>query len=399
MLDSDGFRMRQGKSSTMTPPRRVQFILKVSKLCNLRCRYCYEYPELGNRKRMSFDELGRVYAHVSEWLAACSEPTEVEFVWHGGEPLLVPPDFFRETLATQRRTFGDRSRTVRNVVQTNLTVLDDDRIRLLRESFDAVGISLDLYGGLRVDAGGTDSIERVLANLDVLRAAEVKFGCITVITRANLSFVRDIIGFYDELGVASVRLLPLIDGAYSEQHAGYEITREQVLEALKAAFEALVERDSALLVEPLKRYVDQIVHAHTPGAPRFVHDKRKFEPVFFVDTDGNVYGYGDLYVPDLCYGNVFTSPFEELLGSAGHERAAVLAEQRMAATCRSCRYFGSCDGYPLAEGAGRRTRDGRADECIVELGMLSYLDRRLSELGLFDAGGSPKLFDAAAPSG
>jgi uncharacterized protein len=381
----------------MTPTRRVQFILKVSKLCNLRCRYCYEYPELGNRKRMSFDDLGRVYAHVNDWLRGRPEPTEVEFVWHGGEPLLVSPDFYRETLGTQRRTFGDRWAAVRNVIQTNLTVLDDDRVRLLRETFDAVGVSLDLFGGLRVDAGGTDSLPRVLTNLDVLRAAEVEFGCITVVTRANLSFVRDIIGFYDELGVASVRLLPLIDGAYSEQHAGYEITREQVLEALKAAFEALVERDSELVVEPLKRYVDQVIHARTPGAARSVHDKRRFEPVFFVDTDGKVYGYGDLYVPELCYGNLFSSPLEELLAGAGHERAAVLAEQRMATTCKTCRYFGSCDGYPIAEGAGRRTRDGRADACIVEHGMLSYLDHRLSELGMFEAGASPKRLDAPAP--
>jgi len=36
------------------------FVMKVSKLCNLRCTYCYEYDELANRERMSLDQLAHL---------------------------------------------------------------------------------------------------------------------------------------------------------------------------------------------------------------------------------------------------------------------------------------------------------------------------------------------------
>src|SRR5688572_29355350 len=111
----------------MSLPRRVQFVVKVSKLCNLRCRYCYEFEELGNKARMSLENLERLYQNVAHWYRGFTRPTEVEFVWHGGEPMLIPPDYYRSTFEAQRRAFGKDMVAVENVIQTNLTVLDDDR--------------------------------------------------------------------------------------------------------------------------------------------------------------------------------------------------------------------------------------------------------------------------------
>ena len=37
----------------------AQFVMKISKYCNLRCTYCYEYNELGNKERMSLDHIAR----------------------------------------------------------------------------------------------------------------------------------------------------------------------------------------------------------------------------------------------------------------------------------------------------------------------------------------------------
>ena len=51
----------------------------------------------------------------------------VQFVWHGGEPLLLPPEYFWRTFEAQRKVFG-YDLPLRNVVQTNLTVLDDARL-------------------------------------------------------------------------------------------------------------------------------------------------------------------------------------------------------------------------------------------------------------------------------
>jgi len=362
---------------------KVQFVVKVSKLCNLRCRYCYEFKELGNRKRMTLENLESLYHHVAPWFAEQHPSTALEFVWHGGEPLLVPPEFYWRTFEAQKRIFAGRTAALRNVVQTNLTVLDDERVALLRDGFNGVGVSIDLFGGLRVDAGGRDSVRAALSNMDRLRNAKVDFGCITVLTRANLPSVAKIIRFYEKLRVDSVRILPLFDGPFEDQHEGYEITREEVLSGLEAVFEELVALDSGLRVEPIHRYIEQVLHYHTPNAPPSHYDKRAWEPIYIVDTDGDLYSYADDYVPESCHGNLFRTPIRDLLRSPGHLHTIEAGEQRMEAVCNACRFYGSCDGYPMAEEAGRSKKYlGKALECVVAKGMLRYIERRFMELGV-----------------
>jgi sulfatase maturation enzyme AslB (radical SAM superfamily) len=45
----------------------MHFVLKISKLCNLRCTYCSEYDELGRKERMPLDALEFFVQSVSEF--------------------------------------------------------------------------------------------------------------------------------------------------------------------------------------------------------------------------------------------------------------------------------------------------------------------------------------------
>ena len=178
-------------------PRTVEFVLKASKLCNLRCQYCYEFEQLGSRERMSLSDLERFYHNVATWSREFETPTTVDFVWHGGEPLLNPPSYFEATFERQRAIFG-RDASIRNTIQTNLTVLDQARIDLLHQ-FDRVGVSIDLYGELRTNLRGQDSVRRVLQNMDRLHANGIDFGCITVLSARNCPSIRKIVRFYHRL--------------------------------------------------------------------------------------------------------------------------------------------------------------------------------------------------------
>jgi uncharacterized protein len=159
--------------------RQVTYVVKTSKLCNLRCRYCYEFAELGKRDRMTREQLRRMYQNLVDYYGGRDEQegerTRIVLVWHGGEPLLIEPAFYRETFADQAEIFGARVERS-NSIQSNLTVLDDERIELLRHGFDNVGVSADLFGGLRVNAGGRDPQDRVLRNMERLREAGVSCG-------------------------------------------------------------------------------------------------------------------------------------------------------------------------------------------------------------------------------
>jgi len=79
--------------------------------------------------------------------AALRDPEHdaVEFIWHGGETTALPISFYEKALLVQSR-FRRDGQVVRNSLQTNGTLLDEDWARFLRANgFADVRISGACY--------------------------------------------------------------------------------------------------------------------------------------------------------------------------------------------------------------------------------------------------------------
>jgi uncharacterized protein len=372
----------------------TQWVIKVSKFCNLRCEYCYELPELGNRARMSEAHVAAMFDHMAEYYAA-RPGSQIHCVWHGGEPLLQEPDYYRRLLAEQRRRLAGIE--VRNFIQTNLTALDDDRIAWLRE-LDGVGVSLDLFGNHRMSLGGKSSQERVLRNLDRLRRERVRFGCITVLTRRNLPSIESIFRFYEQIN-ASFRLLPLFRGATDDQNFDFQVSAREVLDALCRLFDLWLASPTRIKIAPLSDLLDVLLRRRAGAAPDY-YNRRDWEEVIVVNTNGDLYADADAYVPGKAWGNIFDAPLASLVGAPAWERSVGEAEARMAVACAGCEYFGACRGHAVAEDSrlydDARGSDGRV-RCVVERGLCAHIERRLDEA---EAGGriGPELWGRTSPS-
>ncbi|MFE3190803.1 radical SAM protein [Nocardia sp. NPDC059240] len=362
--------------------RSLQIVVKVSKFCNLRCRYCYEYPELGNRAAMSNAQVAVMYRTLRDYIAMADRRdgarTRLQFIWHGGEPLLQPPEFYRQTWADQREIFGAEIATS-NSVQTNLVVLDDDRRRLLREGFDSVGVSLDVAGGLRVNAAGRDSHDRVAGNLETLRADGVGVGCISVLTAQNIHAVDQVFRYFEERNL-HFRVLPLFDTGAPGQTTPFEVSREQELSALAQLVDLwlsseTLERPPA----PLDGYV-QLAARHLAGnQPCDYRDRREWLPLILVNTDGSCFTYGEPYGdPEWSIGNIFTESFADMLAGPVFERCAVQAERRVARNCLSCPFFDVCGGSLVADTETRdRDQDGHGTLLCTARPMIAYIVEQL----------------------
>ncbi|MEC3953925.1 radical SAM protein [Nocardia sp. CDC153] len=362
--------------------RSMQIVVKVSKFCNLRCQYCYEYPELGNRAAMSRSQLATMYRALREHVLAVEERdgsgTRLEFIWHGGEPLMQPARFYRQTLADQREIFGERIATT-NSIQTNLTMLDPERRELLTDSFDSVGVSIDVVGGLRVNAAGRDSQPRVLANLDELVAAGVPVGCISVLTARNIHAVDRIFRFFEKRRL-NFRVLPLFDTGEPGQTAAFEVPVAQELSALARLIDLWLAGD---VLEhppaPLDHYVQIAAHylADAPG-PDY-RDRREWLPLILVNTDGSCFTYGEPYGdPAWSIGNIFTDRIADMLAGPVFERCAVAAERRVARNCLSCPFFDACGGSLMAETEAReRDEDGHGTLLCTGRPVIAYIAEQL----------------------
>ncbi|AUS99852.1 radical SAM protein [Nostoc sp. CENA543] len=369
----------------MNKRKLVQFVIKTSKHCNLRCRYCYEYEGLADKTAITLEQIESLFRHVADYYRNLDFPVDIEFIWHGGEPLLQHPSFYWQAFDIQNQIFDHPSDRVTNAVQTNLTLLDRERLRLLSEGFDYVGVSIDLFGGLRVYQTELESQDRVLKNMDKLLDAGIRFGCITVLSKRNIDRIADIYQFYRSMDL-SARILPLFKGAFDNQHAGFEITAYETLAAYKKLFDLWISDDKFVSITPISDAIQQVVYHYTPDAPTVFYDKREWECIYLVNTDGNLYSYADAYNPERSHGNIFTTPMNQLIDNEQHWRIVSDAESRIEQTCSNCQYFGSCSGYPMAEGSREyyEVDDRGIMQCIVEQGILKYIDFRFREIGIID---------------
>ena len=97
------------EAARMTGPMAFNIMLKpAGSLCNLDCAYCYYLDKSaiygGKEPRMTEQALeGIVKAYIE-----ANEVPEVQFVWHGGEPLVLGLDFYRKAVEFQKKYAGSK---------------------------------------------------------------------------------------------------------------------------------------------------------------------------------------------------------------------------------------------------------------------------------------------------
>ncbi len=321
--------------------RTPQFVIKISKYCNLRCDYCYEYPHLGNKARMSLEQLRALFENIA---ASADELSlrELNFIWHGGEPFLVPIAVYERIDGLQKEIFGSRIKYF-NTVQTNLTVLTDRHLAFLKTGFFRdVGVSFDVYGDQRVDTKGALRTGSVLANLQKLLSEGIRVGAIAVLARNTLPRIRQVYGFYDDLGVGH-RMLAFYRSVGVEQSERHGLDFDELLGGLKEIFHAWLASERATRVDPIDDMVRYAVR-HISGASDELYRREQTERVFMIDVDGSTYNSVESYDPDFLYGNLFESPLAEVANSDARRRSIALSQARLERFCAQCPYYGNCPG-------------------------------------------------------
>ena len=113
-------------------------ILQPTPFCNLNCSYCY-LPDRKDTRRMSEATLDEALRAV---FASGLVAEDFTVVWHAGEPLVMPVEFYARARELTRTYGADRVR-VRHSFQTNATLIDDAWCRFFALPDVAVGVSVD----------------------------------------------------------------------------------------------------------------------------------------------------------------------------------------------------------------------------------------------------------------
>ena len=352
--------------------KHLLFVIKITKFCNLRCSYCYEFNELGNKAVMALDSIAAIFRTIRDYLEVESQSGEVAvgFIWHGGEPLLVPLEMYKAICETQNEILGRYK--VHNYVQTNLTVLTEKQLAFIKSRvfFSELGVSFDVYGDQRVGLNGKLKTDKILLNMQKLIDNSIKFGAIAVLAQNTAPNVERIYQFFDNLRIP-LRFLPFYQSAFDTQIEDHALDYDELVECLIRVFRAWLASPTVTPVDPIEEYIKYATAFHF-GQPTNFYEKRNDEYVFVVNIDGTICGADEIYVDQDGYGNLTTSTFEMALQSPNRISSIEKAERRRDQYCLACPYYGYCPGSFVQDASPQQQRLLEKSGCPVR-GVLDHI--------------------------
>lgn len=177
--------------------RTELLVLQGSPFCNVDCEYCY-LPNRSDRRRMPLETIS---ASV-HWLIANGLAGDgFTIVWHAGEPLALPQNWYEQAFECVAETAPNLA--IRHAIQTNATLINADWAAFLRERGVSVGVSLDgpavIHDARRRTRAGGGTHTAAMEGISHLRAADVPFHVIAVVGAATLADPENFIAFFDDL--------------------------------------------------------------------------------------------------------------------------------------------------------------------------------------------------------
>lgn len=219
----------------------VLAVLNLTEDCNLKCTYCYVGAGEGQKIKMKPETAFRI---VDEYLAM-NENTgrDVNIVMHGGEPLLNYD--LVQKLTEYAKPFRDR---VRLTIQTNASLLTEERVSFLLENNVSIGVSLDgppeIHNLTRPLQSGKGSFDQVMRGIRILQSHGVTVGVISVMTRKLAEQIDHVLDFFLENKIYSLSFSPFLPVGRGMNDDDNFVTPEILFEAYKRLIDRIIQFNS-----------------------------------------------------------------------------------------------------------------------------------------------------------
>ncbi len=367
---------------------QITWVAKMSKFCNMRCLYCYEWDELSKRDRIGIDLWERLFRAMKEYREFADTTTQgggrtrSMLVLHGGEPMALPLSYLSEVMALHREILGDDRGIFPVAMQTNGYRITDAMIEFLLDQRIHIGVSLDIVPGVRRSVAGNATETQVRTNLLRMREAGcLMSGGIVVLARHTAPRVREIYDWYASHDL-SFRILPLFAGPDSRP-GGFEISSDEMANALIELFDHWITQGATIRVEPFPSYL-RCVAQHLIGVRDRLLDRGiERSLVFIVNTDGTVYQIPEAYESEKMIGDLRYQTIMEIMRSQAYWNLVERDRARVLEHCRGCEYASSCRALPLIEAS--RSVGPYTGRCPVVYNFYTWLTSYVIENGYTSA--------------
>ncbi|MBN2213039.1 MAG: radical SAM protein [Bacteroidales bacterium] len=318
--------------------------MKTVNRCNSDCIYCFTDKSRKLRKvNLSF--LKNLFSKAGRYLKLNHDET-IEIQWHGGEPLLLGIDFYRNVLKTQTAYCAECSHRIIHSFQSNLTLLTESFLQVLTAlNLKNIGTSIDPDNSVRLlkKPGDRHAYKnKLFAALMLLEKKNINVGINYVVTKKSLDLPEDVFYYLTNInlnGPVSVNPVMIRDAALEDLN----ITPEDFKEFLQQTFPLWWQiKDRISTVEPYSSLADtarSLLNNNLSG------DIRQEIPVV-IDTEGD---YRHYKKPGMPLGNLFNETMEEMVHKTNQYHHQLLNDISKVRNCNSCSLWSSCFGNTIMD--------------------------------------------------
>jgi uncharacterized protein len=276
---------------------------------------------------------------------------EVSFVWHAGEPLVLPIGFYERAFQLQQQWNINGARLI-NSFQTNATLITQKWCQFFKSYNVHIGISLDgpqyMHDANRVDKSGDGTFERVWHGIELLRANNISYSVIAVITKDSVTYPDDFWQFFAKLHPERLGLNPEeLEGVNKET----SLRSSEDIEAYKQFFKRLLVLNGQSRNPLSIREIDYLMRHIRSGQSRIYSQTNVPMAILNFDCEGNVSTFSPELLTmvhpaygDFIFGNVFEGTLEDIYMQPKFIEINTQIQQGVTRCQNTCEYFAFCGG-------------------------------------------------------
>lgn len=323
-------------------------VIQPTPFCNVDCSYCY-LPNRNDRTTLSIDDLRRIFVKL---LAFPTISGQVTVVWHAGEPLVLPVDYYQAAFSAIREVSPPDLRILQSF-QTNGMLINDKWCDLFERWNVGVGVSIDgpkhIHDAARKTRSGRGTYDKAVAGIEVLRRRNLPFYVISVLTRAAFLDPDAMFAFYEKLDIHDVGFnFEEQEGVNKTSSLGDGFDEQAVVRFFARFSELMAQRQFPIAVRELEEVATSIRFLEKQGPTNSLTVPFG---IITIAVNGDVFtfspelaGYSSSDFATFAIGNIFRDDFADLQNSSNLARMSAQVREGTEMCRKQCQYFPVCGG-------------------------------------------------------
>ncbi|MDV0443712.1 TIGR04083 family peptide-modifying radical SAM enzyme [Methanorbis rubei] len=321
--------------------------------CPGRCKYCWSSDVNSPKMTLATAEA------IVRWLEPLQDQ-RVTFTFHGGEPLLAGPEFYREVLPMIEKRLPHLSPEF--AMQTNLWLMTDELAEILSSHHVPLGSSIDGPKDLTDYQRGDDYFERTLAGYRTATAHGLLVRFICTFTNSSVERKEEIVEFFRSQGWG-MKLHPALPSLKGDNPNEWTLSPTEYGELLVYLLDAALANPDDLEIMNINDLC-RCVFTRSGCVCTYADC---MGTTFAIGPNGDIYPcYRFVGMPEWVMGNVHDAPTVEMLMQTQAGVRMLAFKDHVDSACKDCAHINYCrGGCPYNALAGDADASGVDPHCVA----------------------------------